>query len=279
MRQLSAVEKGRAVSRAQQEAGSLARALHTQQDSHRREFLSLETQTRGKLEEAERKSSQAQQDSAAALEQLQQLREEAERQAGRQAERMVKMEEVMTQTAQEASRQLAEARSSASDAVISVARQQVEAAHSMAVSVASAAAREAVTAAMRMKREMEPSQSSHVESRDRESGAYASDFEHSGQTDSLGEGESVQTAQDDQTLTASASQSEPTGHSSHDSSLTPVPSGVEVQERRGGGEVGEEGGEEGEEGGGEEGEEDQPFSESQTSAPEEDFDAAEEVSC
>ena len=249
MRQLATVEGSQAVSNAQQETTALAQLLESQRQTHKKELSSVAARAQAMEEERVRQHAMVGGEGAAALAELQRVKEEAERRRKQEAERIAHMEREMTRQAQEATRQLAEARTAASDAVISSARLQVEASHNMAVSVATAAAREAVTAAMaggyQPPSSPKPPEPTAAGGGSKAADTYTSDFEDSFQPDSLAE-ESSKTASSAHTevegvTTAAASQLVPTGTSSADSTLTPVLSAVESEGEGGGGEEGERG--------------------------------------
>ena len=287
------MEGGRAVSTARAEAGSLARALQDERDSHRQEARSLETQVKHCLAEEAKRSRDAQRETTVALERAEMLREKVEKEAGEQAGKLVRMEEEMSRRAMEANRQVAEAQLSASETVASAARLQVEAAYNMAVSVATAATREAVTVALAREREERSAVSSDTRSSGKE--GCSSEFESSVQRDSLGEREEEEEEEvdgeeeeeeeigeeeeeEEETIhTSSVVEDEQTPNTSqlmptsHDSSATPVPSAMERGERDGESQgESEEGGGGGGEGGGDSGEEwkeECETSESHTSVP------------
>jgi len=237
MRQITDLESVRAVSLAHQETVGLAQLLKSHQRTHEQEVQSLAMKAKREVEEAQKQFEKVHQDAMVTSEQIKQMRGEADAQVKDHMKKLARIQEESALATQEASRQLAEARSSATTAVVEAAQQQIQAAHRMAVSVATAAAKEAVKTALSQTREA----SSEQQPQDFSANSYHSDFEPSSmQPDSLGDSSSVSDADVDQSQTPTATppkQKPGSGHSSMEESLTPV--ATELEQEDGGAEGGD----------------------------------------
>ena len=228
MRHLSNMESTRAVSLAQQETVSLAQLLKSRQQKHETEIQSLATQAKQEVEDAQRQFEKVHREAAQASERIRTLQEEADTQAREHVRKLTQMQEASSRASHDASAQLAEARCTATTAVIEAAQQQMEAAHKMAVSAASAAAQQAVKAAMGSWVVSDASEPQSVSKRPR--GEEPTEYHSTDGVDAAYTSDSASSNTRPETQEGSSIATE-LGHSysTHDSSLTPVPSQVSFQ--------------------------------------------------
>ncbi|XP_015774007.1 PREDICTED: centrosome-associated protein 350-like [Acropora digitifera] len=152
VRQLTDVERTRAVSLAQQETVSLAQILKSKQLSHARDMENLRAKAREEaleaakqLEEARRAAADA---AAGAADTIARMRLEAAATVTESADRLVKVQSEAARTTTESAKQVEEARSSAARTLLEVAKQQTADTRGVAAEAASAAAEAAVRSAM-----------------------------------------------------------------------------------------------------------------------------------
>lgn len=152
VRQLTDVERTRAVSLAQQETVSLAQILKSKQLSHARDMENLRAKAREEaleaakqLEEARRAAADA---AAGAAETIARMRLEAATTISESADRLVKVQTEAARTTAESAKQVEEARSSAARTLLDVAKQQTADTRGVAAEAASAAAEAAVKTSM-----------------------------------------------------------------------------------------------------------------------------------
>lgn len=152
VRQLTDVERTRAVSLAQQETVSLAQILKSKQLSHARDMETLRAKAREEaleaakqLEEARRAAADA---AAGAAETIARMRLEAATTITESTDRLVKVQTEAARTTTESARQVEEARSSAARTLLEVAKQQTADTRGVAAEAASAAAEAAVRSTM-----------------------------------------------------------------------------------------------------------------------------------
>lgn len=152
VRQLTDVERTRAVSMAQQETVSLAQILKSKQLSHARDMENLRAKAREEaleaakqLEEARRAAADA---AAGAAETIARVRLEAAASISESADRLVKVQSEAARTTAESAKHVEEARSSAARTLLDVARQQTVDTRGVAADAASAAAEAAVKSTM-----------------------------------------------------------------------------------------------------------------------------------
>ncbi|RMX60147.1 hypothetical protein pdam_00010105 [Pocillopora damicornis] len=152
VRQLTDVERTRAVSMAQQETVSLAQILKSKQLSHARDMENLRAKAREEaleaakqLEEARRAAADA---AAGAAETIARVRLEAAASISESADRLVTVQSEAARTTAESAKQVEEARSSAARTLLEVAKQQTVDTRGVAAEAASAAAEAAVKSSM-----------------------------------------------------------------------------------------------------------------------------------
>ncbi|XP_077986378.1 centrosome-associated protein 350-like [Glandiceps talaboti] len=156
MRQLTEVERTRAVSLAQQESVSLAQILKARQQSHERELQLLSMKARQEAEEASRQLEEARLRAAAAAAQaektLAQVKKEATDSVNETAQKLMQSQAEAAKVTAEAAKQLAGARHASLEHVAAMQKFDPT---KVASDTASAAAAAAVTAALEKQRQQQ----------------------------------------------------------------------------------------------------------------------------